>query len=295
MHGISALPQSLTGFLSLPDCEMTGSPDQTTSLAPSSQYTAPQSSFPGVKRHMKSTPRSRPYDTGHHSKSKASAVQVQGAADEKLLDWSFARPKGDSLEYAQGLALHPSSWGSRAGGEFGCISAISQCMTLYLYEVHSPLQMPLVNSLQIGGGHSTRATLNPLIGSTTTPAASPAPLPSSAIAAKFAENQLSNPPASVLSVVHRPNNPQQDERNKLAELLHDHLQTNPEPIIGSPDNPFPFADDLGIRGLSILSAFIEHADMETFTCIFCGDIQTDIDVALVHQRTFLKSCVDVRL
>jgi len=120
------------------------------------------------------------------------------------------------------------------------------------------------------------------------------PLPSSAIA--VAENPFSNSPASVLSlVVHRPGNPQRDERNTLAELLHDYLQMNPEPIIGSPDNPFPFADDLGITGVSILSAFIEHADMETFTCIFCGDIQTDIDVALVHQRIFLESCVDVRL
>ena len=256
---------------------------------------------------MKSTARGHPYDIGHHSKSKASTGRVQGVVHEMSLSSGFARPGGDSLEYAQGLALHPSSWGSRSGGEFGCISVICQCMTLYA--VPPPFQTPLVNLLQIGGGHPARVTLHPssLIGSTTTPAASLSlsPLPSLAIAAKLAENQLSNAPAapaSVLplpvpgqSVVHRPDNPPQDERHKLAELLRDYLETNPEPIIGSPDNPFPSADNLGIRGLSILSAFIEHADMETFTCTFCGDRQTDIEVALAHQWTFLQSCENGRL
>lgn len=175
-------------------------------------------------------------------------------------------------------------------------------MTLYAV---LPLQTPLADLLQIGGGH---LTLHPstLIGSTTTPAASLSlsPLPSLATAAKPAENQLSNAPATpasalprpvlVQSVVHRPDSPPQDERIKLAELLHDYLETNPEPIIGSPNNPFPFADNLGIRGLSILSAFIEHADMETFKCTFCGDIQTDIEVSLAHQRTFLQYCENVR-
>ena len=153
--------------------------------------------------------------------------------------------------------------------------------------------------LQIGGGHPT---LHPSfqIGSPTTPQASVALslLPSIAIAAKLAENQPSSAPTSVLplpvpgrSVVH---SPQQDERNKLAELLHDYLQTNEEPIVGSLDNPFSSADDLGIGGVSILSVFIEHVDMETFTCTFCGDIQVDIEVSLTHQRNFLKYCVDVR-
>jgi hypothetical protein len=138
--------------------------------------------------------------------------------------------------------------------------------------------MPLPNFLQIGDGHPA---LHPPVRSTTAPPASLAlsPHPSLAIAAQLAEIQLS-----------RPDSPQQDERNKLAELLRDYLQTNPEPIIGSPDNPFPSADDLGIRGHSILSAFIEHADMETFTCTFCGDIRTDIEDSLAHQRTFLKYC-----
>ena len=272
-----------------------GFPGQSTSLAPSSQCTVLQSSLPSVKRRMKMTERGRPYDIGHHLKSKASAARAQGALDENCPAASFARPGEDSLGYARDLALAVSSCSSRTGGEFGCISVICQAMTLYA--VRSPLQMPQADFLQIGGGHPT---LHPSfqIGSPTIPQASLAPslLPSIAITAELAENQLS--PASVLplpvpgrSVVQ---SPQQDERNKLAELLRDYLQTNEEPIVGSPDNPFPSADDLGIRGISILSAFIEHADMETFTCTFCGDIQTDIEASITHQRNFLQYCVDVR-
>jgi hypothetical protein len=172
------------------------------------------------------------------------------------------------------------------------------------YAVHSPLQTPLADSLQIGGGHPTRVPLDlsSPIGSTATPSASLAllPVPSFTFAAKLAESQLSGvptAPASVLpprrSVVHRP--AQDDERNRLADLLRDYLQTNPEPIIGSPDNPFPSADELGIKGRSIFSAFFEHADMKTFTCSFCGVIQTNMEAALAHQRTFLQYCVDKRL
>lgn len=124
--GIPVLPQSLTGFLPLLDYETTGSPGQTTSLAPSSQCTTPRSSFPGVKRHMRSTARGHPYEIGHHSKSKASAGRVQGVLHEMSLSSNFARPGGDSLEYAQGLVFHPSSWGSRSGGEFGASQSFAR-------------------------------------------------------------------------------------------------------------------------------------------------------------------------
>ena len=164
--------------------------------------------FPSIKLRMKMTERGRPYDIGHHFKSKAFATRVQGAADEKPSAISFARSGEDSLEYAQRLAL-------------ACVI--------------------------------------------------PLPVPG-------------------WSVAHNPDSPQQDERNKLAFLLRDYLQTNPEPIVGSPDNPFPSADVLGIRNTSVLSAFIEHADMETFTCTFCGDVQTNVEASLTHQRTFLQSC-----
>ena len=298
-HGISVLSQPLTGFLPHPDCETTGYPGQSTSLAVS-QCNVPRSSFPGVKRQMKVTERDHPYGISFRFKSKAFAARVRGAADEKPSAASFAWPGGDSLEYAQGLTLPLSLWGSRSEGEFCCVSVIYQCMTLYA--VRSPFEMPLADSLQIGDGHLTSVTLHPSspIGSTTTPTASlelSLP-PSISIAAKLADNQLSSTPAAPASVIPLPvpgwsvvYNPQQDERNKLAELLYDYLQTNPEPTIGSPDNPFPSADDLGIRGISILSAFIEHEDMETFTCTFCGDIQTDIEVSLAHQRTFLRYCM----
>lgn len=248
---------------------------------------------------MKVTERDHPYDIGYRFKSKAFAARVQGAADEKPSAASFAWPRGDSLEYAQGLTLPLSLCGS-SGGEFCCVSVIYECMTLYA--VHSPFQIPLADTLQIGDGHPTSVTLHPSspIGSATTPTASSALSfpPSISIAAKLAENSAPAAPVSVVplpipgwSIVHNPESLRQDERNKLAELLYDYLQANPEPIIGSPDNPFPSADDLGIRGISILSAFIEHEDMETFTCTFCGDIQTDIEVSLAHQRTFLRYCV----
>ena len=248
---------------------------------------------------MKMTERGRPYNISHHFRSKASVARVQGASDENCPAASFACPGEDSLEYAEGLALAGSSCSSRTGGEFGCISVVCHSMTLYAVP---SLQMPLADSLQIGGGHPT---LHPSfqIGSLTTPQESLALslLPSIAVAAKLAENQPSSAPAAPASVVPLPapgrlvvHSPQQDERNKLADLLHDYLQTNEEPIIGSPDNPFPSADDLGIKGISILSAFIEHVDMETFTCTFCGDIQTDIEDSLTHQRNFLQYCVDLR-
>ena len=113
-------------FLPHPGCETTGFPGQSTSLAPSSQS---QSSFPGVKPRIKMTERGRPYDIGHHFRSKASAARVQRArvrhaSDENCRAASFPRPGEDSLEYAQGLALSVLSCSPRTGGEFGCISVI---------------------------------------------------------------------------------------------------------------------------------------------------------------------------
>ena len=117
-------------FFPHPNCETTGFSGQSTSLAPSSQCTVPQSSSPGVKRRSKMTERGRPYDIGHHFRSKASVARVKGASDESCPAASFACPGEDSLEYAEGLALAGSSCSSRTGGEFGCISVICQSMTL---------------------------------------------------------------------------------------------------------------------------------------------------------------------
>ena len=38
-------------------------------------------------------------------------------------------------------------------------------------------------------------------------------------------------------------------RERIAQSLRDYLEVNPEPITGSIDNPFPFADKYGIKGI----------------------------------------------
>jgi len=75
------------------------------------------------------------------------------------------------------------------------------------------------------------------------------------------------------------------DREKLAQRINEHLETNAEePIVGSVDNPFPLADQYGIKGVSVLSVFFHHLDMSAFTCHFCGDKRGTIDDALEHQR-----------
>lgn len=79
-------------------------------------------------------------------------------------------------------------------------------------------------------------------------------------------------------------NVESTDREKLAQKLNEHLETHPEPIVGSIDNPFSFAEKYGIRGVSILSVFFDHLSMDTFTCHFCKDEHATIDGALEHQR-----------
>ena len=67
--------------------------------------------------------------------------------------------------------------------------------------------------------------------------------------------------------------------------LNNCLEAHPEPIIGAIDNPFPFADEYGIRSISILSVFFDNLDMGTFTCRFCYNQHDPVDYALEHQRT----------
>jgi len=77
--------------------------------------------------------------------------------------------------------------------------------------------------------------------------------------------------------------PRQDVLDKLEEPLRKHLQTDPEPEIGS--GLFPEADQLGTKGRSILTAFyLEDEDEGGFKCTICGDIQTEDRDALEHQR-----------
>lgn len=79
-------------------------------------------------------------------------------------------------------------------------------------------------------------------------------------------------------------NVESTDREKLAQRLNEYLETHPEPIVGSIDNPFSFAEKYGVRGVSILSVFFDHTDMDIFTCHFCTDEHVTIDDALEHQR-----------
>ena len=79
-------------------------------------------------------------------------------------------------------------------------------------------------------------------------------------------------------------NVESTDRKKLAQKLNEYLEVHPEPIVGSIDNPFSFAEKYGVRGVSILSVFFDHADMDIFICHFCKDKHVTIEDALEHQR-----------
>ena len=56
----------------------------------------------------------------------------------------------------------------------------------------------------------------------------------------------------------------------------------PEPIVGGLDvDPTGVADRLGVKGLSVYTAFIE---MESFQCRVCGVQSSGMALALLHQR-----------
>lgn len=63
---------------------------------------------------------------------------------------------------------------------------------------------------------------------------------------------------------------------------HEYLNTGQDPIIGH-DCP-PEADVLGIRGMTVLTAFFDHTDRETFRCHVCPDVSYDLEDAILHQR-----------
>ena len=98
-------------------------------------------------------------------------------------------------------------------------------------------------------------------------------------------SQSSPPLCPIQPAANKQADVERSDREELARKLRDYLEAHPEPIVGSIDSPFPFADKYGIKGLSILSAFFDHLDMESFTCHFCNDKRITIDDALVHQRT----------
>ena len=96
-----------------------------------------------------------------------------------------------------------------------------------------------------------------------------------------------SPPSTPIQpapIVNAQANVESADRKKLAQKLNEYLDTHPEPIVGSIENPFSFAEKYGVRGVSILSVFFDHLDMDTFTCHFCKDKHVTIDDALEHQR-----------
>ena len=147
-------------------------------------------------------------------------------------------------------------------------------------------------------GHAigTSSTLGPLRSSALPIANYEPPIPSFVFAATAASKIDVVPhspahlawPSPPLSPIQHALNEQVDAertRETIARMLDVYLETHPEPIIGSIDNPFPFADKYGIKGISILSVFFDHLDMDTFTCRLCYDQHDSVDDALEHQRT----------
>ena len=215
----------------------------------------------------------------------------------QLNDLGIARPNEDPFEYAARLATRGATTEEGEGG------SIFQGAFLKLtpYIVICPLLSLPINTTtrfryQEPGCPTKFDTLALLKPSPLPFANCGPPIPSFVFAASLVpeintgpyslvQPRRSSPPpppieisASVQARIER------TDREKLAEKIHEHLETNAEPVIGSIDNPFPLADQYGIKGISVLSAFFHHLDMNDFTCHFCGDKCANIDSALEHQR-----------
>jgi len=69
---------------------------------------------------------------------------------------------------------------------------------------------------------------------------------------------------------------------ELAKWLRLHSLHLPGPIVGGHAvDPAGLIDRLGIKGLSVYSAFI---DMEYLRCRVCGHHSESISLAMLHQR-----------
>jgi len=67
----------------------------------------------------------------------------------------------------------------------------------------------------------------------------------------------------------------------LGTWLRDRL-TADEPVIGL-DCPLE-ADLLGIKGMTVLTAFFDHSNMEKYTCYVCSHVSSNLSGAINHQR-----------
>lgn len=64
--------------------------------------------------------------------------------------------------------------------------------------------------------------------------------------------------------------------------LRNALHPNSEPIVGGLEvDPAKIAEELGVKGLSVYSAFF---DMDDLRCRVCGQVSDTIDSAIAHQR-----------
>ena len=64
--------------------------------------------------------------------------------------------------------------------------------------------------------------------------------------------------------------------------LQNALLPNSEPTVGGVEvDPVGLADQLGVKGLSVYSAFV---DVDGLRCQVCGQSSDTIKTAIVHQR-----------
>jgi hypothetical protein len=69
---------------------------------------------------------------------------------------------------------------------------------------------------------------------------------------------------------------------KLATWWRLRIATLPDPIVGGHDpDPTEVSDKLGVKGLSVYTAFVEP---ESLRCRVCGVQSSEMALALLHQR-----------
>lgn len=99
-------------------------------------------------------------------------------------------------------------------------------------------------------------------------------------------HQYDHPPPRVSPAEVAPNS------DGTAQLLEDlrilatwprlRVATLPDPVVGGHDfDPTGVADRLGMKGLSVYSAFVER---ESYRCHVCGVQSKGMSLALLHQR-----------
>lgn len=73
-----------------------------------------------------------------------------------------------------------------------------------------------------------------------------------------------------------------EDLRKLATWPRLRVATLPDPVVGGHDvDPTGVSDRLGMKGLSVYSAFV---DRESYRCHVCGVRSEGMSLALLHQR-----------